>query len=87
MTITGPATSPELLALLERARSLPPPTPEEIAAQRRSYVAAEAAMGTDADEAAYSVALDTGDTATLARLDAEADARHARALAQMGDDA
>lgn len=68
-------TSPELLALMERARSLPPPSPADRRAQRRSYVVAEMGMGTDEDEAAYRTALAADDTATIVRLDAEAHAR------------
>ncbi|WKV16974.1 hypothetical protein [Microcystis phage MJing1] len=73
-------TSPELLALLEQARSHRM-TPDEIRAQRRSYVAGEMAMGSDADEAAYRAALAAGDAAEVARLNAEAEARRRAALA------
>lgn len=46
-------------------------------AQRRSYMLGEAALGSDADEAAYAEAVAAGDKATMARLDAEAEARAA----------
>ena len=77
--IAAPATDPELLQLLERAARMPPPTPEQIAASRRSWVIAETAIGSDADEAAYREAFDAGDTARMARLDAEGQARGERA--------
>lgn len=54
-------------------------TPEErmlmIAEQRKSFVRGQIGMGSDADEAAYAAALEAGDTETLARLDAESQAR------------
>ena len=48
-------------------------------AQRRSWLLAEAAFGSDADEAAYRRALEAGDTAEIERLDAEAQERVERA--------
>ncbi len=51
----------------------------EIKAQRCSWVRGEMGMGSDRDEAEYASALARGDTETLARLDAEAEARRARA--------
>jgi hypothetical protein len=78
--------SPELTALIKRARQHRA-TPAERRAQRRSWIAAEMAAGSDADEAEYREALAAGDRVKLARLDAEADARRAQALAMMGDDA
>jgi hypothetical protein len=78
--------SPELTALVERARQHRA-TPAERRAQRRDWIAAEMATGSDADEAEYREALAAGDRVKLARLDAEADARRAQALAMMGDDA
>lgn len=58
-------------------------TPEEIAAQRRSFARAEAGFGGDKDEAAYREALAAGDKAALARLEAESreKIKHAEALA------
>lgn len=76
------AASPDLAALLEAARGHVM-TPEERRAQRRSMVAAEAAFGSDADEAAYRDALARGDAAEAARLNAEAEARRQQALAIM----
>ena len=81
-TLAALAVSPELLAWIEDARQRKV-TPEEIAAQRRSYVAAQMAIGSDADEAEYRTALAAGDEATLARLNAEAEARQQRALQTM----
>ena len=75
-------TSPELLALLKRAAAHEM-TPDEMRAQRRSVVAAEMAMGSDADEAAYHLAWERGDEAEMARLQAEGEARRQRALATM----
>ena len=46
-----------------------------LAAQRRSYVRAEMGFGSDADEAAMAAAIRAGDSAEIARLEAEADAR------------
>ena len=48
---------------------------EEIDAQRLSYARAEAAFGTDAQEAAYARAVHNGDTAEIERLEREAEAR------------
>jgi hypothetical protein len=78
--------SRELTALVERARQHRA-TPAERRAQRRDWIAAEMAAGSDTDEAGYCAALAAGDRVKLARLDAEADARRAQALAMMGDDA
>lgn len=75
-------------------RALADPTPSspirfatdaELRAQRRSYVAGEAALGSDADEAAYRSALDRGDKAEIARLDAEAEKRRQRAIKWMDE--
>ena len=44
-------------------------------AQRRSFMRAEASFGSDADQAAYRAAVDHGDKAEIARLEAEASAR------------
>ena len=74
------ARCPTLSALLDRARATAPMTPEQIRAQRRSYVAAEAAFGSDADEAAYAAAALCGDVDTMRRMDAEAEARCQQAL-------
>lgn len=75
-----PPTNPELLALLKIAAAHTM-TPAEIAKQRRNYVIGEAGMGSDADEAAYRVAMETGDNEALAKLDAEAKARQDQARA------
>lgn len=70
--------SPELDALIRRAINRKPKKSEH-AAQRRSWILAEASMGSDADERAYRKALFENDTATLERLRAEAAARVERA--------
>ena len=59
--------------------ALPDQQQREHAAQRRSWILAEASMGSDADERAYRKALFENDTATLERLRAEAAARVERA--------
>lgn len=66
--------TPKLAALIEAARSHKM-TPEELEAQRRSWVRGELGLGSDADEAAYTKALSEGDTDTIARLKAEGEAR------------
>lgn len=71
-------TDPKLLALLQAAATRSA-TPAERAAQRRSWVASEIAMGSDSDEAAYREAFRRGDAHTMARLEREADCRRARA--------
>jgi hypothetical protein len=57
-------------------------TPQELRAmleqQARSVARAEAAFGSDADEAAYSAAYMAGDQAAIDRLNAEGEARVAR---------
>ena len=75
---------PELDALLKRAieRGV---TEEELRAQRRSYVSGEAAMGGDADEAAYRSAIERGDKDEIARLDVEAEMHRQRALKWMDE--
>tara|TARA_R110000850_G_scaffold138657_1_gene259711 strand:+ start:168 stop:434 length:267 start_codon:yes stop_codon:yes gene_type:complete len=65
-------THPELL---ERLKNLRPASAEELKAQRRSYLRAEAGFGSDADEAAYRQALSDGDTAKIAELDEAAERR------------
>lgn len=45
------------------------------AAQRRSFMRAEASFGSDADERAYSKAIAHGDEKEIARLESEASAR------------
>lgn len=62
---------PKLDALLKQAKAHRPMTPEEIEAQRQSWVRGEMGMGSDADEAAYRAALESEDTETLKRLDLE----------------
>lgn len=61
-------------------------TEAELRAQRRSYVVGEAAMGSDADEAAYRAAVERGDQTAIANLDAEAEQRRARAEAYLAED-
>ena len=51
--------------------------------QRRSYVAAEMAIGDDADEAAYRAAHAAGDEAKMAELRAEGQARSEQAMKYM----
>jgi uncharacterized protein len=82
MIFTGnrPPLDPELQDLLKRAAAkFDAMTPEQrremMAAQRRSWAPDEAGMGSDADEAAYAAALRAGDTETVARLEAESQAR------------
>lgn len=75
---------PDLEAALQAAAArVAAMTPAEraamLAAQRRSALLAEAAFGSDRDEAAYRDALARGDTETLARLKAEAETRVAAA--------
>lgn len=77
------ARDPALSALLDRARATAPMTAEQLRAQRRSFVAGEAAFGSDADEAAYAAAAVCGDVETLRRLDAEGEARRQQALANL----
>lgn len=74
--------TPELDALLDAAikRGV---TEEDLRAQRRSWVAGEAAMGNDADEAAYRAAYDRDDKEEMARLDAEGEKRRQRVLKRM----
>lgn len=62
---------PNLDALLAQAKAHRPMTPEEVEAQRQSWVRGEMGLGSDADEAAYRAALESGDTETLKRLDLE----------------
>jgi len=69
---------PELDALIRRAINRKPKKGEH-AAQRRSWILAEASMGSDADERAYRKALFENDTAALERLRTEAAARVERA--------
>jgi len=66
--------SPELAAKIEALRGYKM-SPEEVEAQRRSWVRGELGLGSDADEAAYARALRDNDTETLARLRAEGNAR------------
>ena len=64
--------------LLRRARAHKM-TKAEYARQRRGWILAEAAMGSDADERAYRKALFTNDEEELARLKAEQEVRRERA--------
>lgn len=50
-----------------------------IEAQKRSYIIAEAGFGSDADEAAYRAALDSGDPDRITAEEAKAEARMAAA--------
>lgn len=77
---------PEIDRLIAEAREkVRAMSPAELAemkrVQRRSFVIAEAAMGDDAEEAAYRAALASGDEAEIKRLDEEADARGRRTAA------
>lgn len=66
-------TLEELLPMAAKHRM----SPEELRAQRDSFVRAEFGFGTDADEAAYGVALLSGDKDEIARHEAAAQARMA----------
>lgn len=65
----------ELDDLIARARALPPMTEAELRAQSDSFVRAEMAWGSDADEAAYRAAWEAADWPEMDRLAAEAQAR------------
>ena len=71
---------PELAALIERARQHKM-TPAEHKAQLRSFILAEAAFGSDADEAEYNAAHARGDMERCAALEAEGLERRKRAAA------
>lgn len=81
-TRLGCPKRPELATLLDAAlrRGV---TEKELRAQRRSWVAGEAAMGGDADEAAYRAAHDRGDKEEMARLEGEGEKRRQRTLKRM----
>jgi hypothetical protein len=66
-------TLDELLPLAAKHRM----SPEELRAQRDSFVRAECGFGSDAQEAAHAVALLSGDKEEIARHEAEARARMA----------
>lgn len=82
-------TTPENLIALARAcvARWETATPEQRAAMDRaswrSFLRGEAGMGTDADELAYRIAVQAGDQAEIARLDAEAAERVRRVDAWM----
>lgn len=61
--------------LLAEARGREPMSADEIEAQKRSFVRAEAGFGSDSDEAAYAAAVARGDKVEIERLDKEAEAR------------
>lgn len=75
---------PDLNEMLELARTHRM-TVEETQAQRKSFVVAEMAFGTDADELAYRRAVENGDGAEIARLDAAAAERAAWARKVIGE--
>lgn len=68
-------TDPEVLDLLRRAAKMPAATREQIEYQKRSWIIAEIGMGSDADEAAYSMAFARSDRVEMDRLDREAQKR------------
>lgn len=72
---------PDLLSVANTAGTfnVPARAPEQARAARRGYVLAEAAMGSDADEAAWRAASNADDQATIDRLNAEGEARRQRA--------
>lgn len=70
-----PDTAMDLAALIEKAKQITHRTPEQARAARRGYVLAEAALGGDADEAAWREAFNAGDQTALDRLNAEGEAR------------
>ncbi len=65
----------DLERLIKAARERGPMTEAELKAQRESFVRAEVGMGSDRDEAAFRAAMDRGDKAEMARLEAEGLAR------------
>lgn len=69
---------PELAALIEKAQQHKM-TPAEYAAQRRSYVLGEMAIGSDADEAEYRAAHDRRDMKRCLELIVEGEERMKRA--------
>jgi hypothetical protein len=66
--------------LIVEGKARGPMSEEEWAAQRASFVRGEISTGSDRDEAAYREAVRSGDTATKARLDREAEERVKRAF-------
>jgi hypothetical protein len=79
-----------LAELLTKARdlwdSMPPAARAEMERQqRRSWIAAEMAIGDDIDEAAYRAAHEAGDAAELARLQAEGEVRRQAAFKYMDE--
>lgn len=69
-----------LSALIEKAvekfnKMSPEQKEEMLREQRRSFVRAEAAFGSDQDEAEYAAALQAGDREKMKQLDAEAQER------------
>lgn len=80
--------SARLAAAVEAVKAMTPAEREAMyAAQRRSFIIAEARLGSDADEAAWRAALAAGDDETLARLHREAEERAARARAILNAEA
>jgi len=63
----------ELLPLAAKHRM----SPDELRAQRDSFIRAECGFGSDAQEAAHAVALLSGDKAEVARLEEASQARMA----------
>ncbi|SFI83801.1 hypothetical protein [Albimonas pacifica] len=73
----------KLRALMDKVRERGPMTE----AQRRSFVAAEAAFGSDADEAAFNRALADRDWPEVERLEKEAYDRAAAILRALAEEA
>lgn len=73
------------IRLLGRDYKLRFATDEELQAQRRSWVAGEAVMGSDKDEAKYKQAYERGDIETIKRLDKEGEKRRQQALDYIDD--
>ena len=78
MMFAAKKASPELDALIARARNAPPMTEAEIKAQRDSFARAELGFGSDEQEAEYAAALLRGDDETVKRCEAEAQVRMAK---------
>lgn len=74
----------DLDAMLKNVR---PATPQEIRKQRESYVIAEAAIGSDADERAMRRAVESGDDDEVRALEAAGEKRAAvaRGMIERGE--
>ena len=81
-----PELETKLAAAIEAFRAMPPAEQRAmIEAQKRSYVIAEAGFGSDADEAAYRAARESGDPARIAEEEAKSAARMEAARKFMED--